>query len=211
MFLLDVLTEYAAAVAQHPNYHSFHEAFGVLLEEVEEFKAEVWKKQHLRDTKALYQELVQIATVCLRTVQDLGMQSEAETPRTLLQELAHSQGYGLVSPPRPENVAVRNGHRTPLTREEAAALIDLGANVKHVHAATAPATGQALQDVRSGAGTDPAQHPFTPCCAAGCSHVSSMHGADTRCTVTYCQCPGFQPGDVRRDPWQTPGAEGVRR
>lgn len=47
-------------------YASAHEAFGVLLEEVEEFKAEVWLKQAKRDRHKMIRELVQVAAVAQR-------------------------------------------------------------------------------------------------------------------------------------------------
>ena len=41
-----------------------------MLEEVEEFKAEVWKQTHARDEQAIRAELVQIVAICARMVQD---------------------------------------------------------------------------------------------------------------------------------------------
>jgi hypothetical protein len=52
--------------------HSLHEAFGLLLEEVEEFKAEVWKKREERDYYNILRELAQIAAIAERTAWEIG-------------------------------------------------------------------------------------------------------------------------------------------
>ena len=76
-FCRDVLLELARADAAHPALHSAHEAYAVLLEEVEEFKAEVWKQREARDRQAMYVELVQVAAVAARAVRDLGLEEGA--------------------------------------------------------------------------------------------------------------------------------------
>lgn len=48
------------------DYASAHEAFGVLLEEVEEFKAEVWLKRDQRSKRRMLGELVQVAAVAVK-------------------------------------------------------------------------------------------------------------------------------------------------
>jgi len=55
----------------HPRVINLHEGFAILLEEVEEFKAEVWKKESKRDLHNAYKELVQIASICNRIAEDL--------------------------------------------------------------------------------------------------------------------------------------------
>lgn len=55
----------------HGNLHSAHEGLGVLEEEFWEFKLEVFKK-HI-DKKAMLEELVQIAAVCGKLAQDIGL------------------------------------------------------------------------------------------------------------------------------------------
>lgn len=47
-------------------YASAHEAFAVLLEEVDEFRDEVWKKRARRDRVRMVRELVQVACVAQR-------------------------------------------------------------------------------------------------------------------------------------------------
>lgn len=55
--------ELKRALNEHGDFASLHEAFAVLLEEVEEFKTEVWKKHGSRDGGRIYDELVQIAAM----------------------------------------------------------------------------------------------------------------------------------------------------
>jgi NTP pyrophosphatase (non-canonical NTP hydrolase) len=61
-----VLAEAERGEAQHGGYASMHEAFAVLLEEVDELKAEVWKRAHDRNLAALQNEAIQVAAVALR-------------------------------------------------------------------------------------------------------------------------------------------------
>jgi hypothetical protein len=72
-FLECVTTEVRRAQAKHAPIHSLHEAFAVILEEVEEFKAEVWKQTEARSPQALLVELIQIAAMCARTAHDLAL------------------------------------------------------------------------------------------------------------------------------------------
>jgi hypothetical protein len=69
-FLNDVFDELGDARAQHGGMNSLHEAYSVILEEVEEFWAEVKKKRRERDPRAMYAELVQIAAMALKTAMD---------------------------------------------------------------------------------------------------------------------------------------------
>ena len=69
--LLDVAKELDRAKQLHGPYHSAHEGFAVLLEEVDELKAEVWPKQALRSPERMRTEAIQVATVALRFAIDL--------------------------------------------------------------------------------------------------------------------------------------------
>lgn len=73
LFLKLVEQEYTNACAQHPPLHSLHEAYAVLLEEVEEFKMQVWQQQSARNPHEIKMELVQIAAMAMRTVLDCGL------------------------------------------------------------------------------------------------------------------------------------------
>lgn len=62
----DVKTEVTLATGNWPPFNSAHEAFGVLLEEVDELKAHVWTKQKNRDLVAMRKEAVQVAAMAIR-------------------------------------------------------------------------------------------------------------------------------------------------
>lgn len=70
-FLHDVADEVRRAETLHAPLNSAHEAYAVILEELDEFKAEVWKKASRRDLAAMRQELLQVAAMCARTVENL--------------------------------------------------------------------------------------------------------------------------------------------
>lgn len=73
--ILDAIgNEVERAESIHAPLHSAHEAYAVILEELDEVKAEVWKK-HL-DRSALRKELIQCAAMCVRTVLNLGLTQE---------------------------------------------------------------------------------------------------------------------------------------
>ena len=68
----DVVKRYDEATEKYGAYNSMHEAFAVLLEEVDEFKHEVWKKSH--DKRLMREELLDIAAVAIRAIYDLELE-----------------------------------------------------------------------------------------------------------------------------------------
>jgi hypothetical protein len=52
-------------------FNSAHEAYGVLLEEVEELKAHVWMNQFKRDLGEMRKEALDVASVALRIAREL--------------------------------------------------------------------------------------------------------------------------------------------
>lgn len=66
-----VAAELCRARAKHANQHSAHEAFAVLLEEVEEFKAEVFRRREHRDPQRCLAELIQVAAMAQRAAEDV--------------------------------------------------------------------------------------------------------------------------------------------
>lgn len=60
--------EVHSAEAKWPPFNSAHEAFAVLLEEVDELKAHVWTGQQKRDLAAMRREALQVAAVAVRFV-----------------------------------------------------------------------------------------------------------------------------------------------
>jgi glutamyl-tRNA reductase len=71
-FLEDVSEEYDRASLLYARLHSAHEAYAVILEELDEFWEHVRQQDARRCHRAMRHELVQIAAMCLRTVLDLG-------------------------------------------------------------------------------------------------------------------------------------------
>jgi hypothetical protein len=65
-----VQQELADAREGHAPLNSLHEGFAVLLEEVDEFKAEVWKNRSKRDLNHVLIELVQIGAMAQRIAED---------------------------------------------------------------------------------------------------------------------------------------------
>ena len=64
-----IAKEFTKASAAHGVFHSPHEGFAVILEEVDELKAEVWKRD--TDHQAMAKEVVQVGAMALRFLVDL--------------------------------------------------------------------------------------------------------------------------------------------
>ncbi len=72
-FATKVRLEAEKAVAQHGNFHSYHEAYGVLLEEVDEFWELVRMKESARKPEDVLAELVQIGAMAQKAAESLGL------------------------------------------------------------------------------------------------------------------------------------------
>lgn len=70
-FAAAVREEVARARSLHGPYFSAHEAYAVILEELDEFWAEVKKKRGDRNPAAMLKELVQVATTAQRAAEGL--------------------------------------------------------------------------------------------------------------------------------------------
>lgn len=70
-FLVD--QEVAMARKHHARLNSAHEAYAVILEKLDELKCEVWKRRERRDHTSMLLELVQVAAMCQRAAEDLGL------------------------------------------------------------------------------------------------------------------------------------------
>ena len=57
---------------------SWSEGYAVILEEVDEFWAEVKKKAHLQSRLALLEELIQVGAMAQRVAEDLGLTFTSE-------------------------------------------------------------------------------------------------------------------------------------
>jgi hypothetical protein len=67
----EVADELTRARAEHAAMASAHEAYAVILEELEEFKLEVWKKTRDRNPAHMRKELIQLAAMAVRAIEDL--------------------------------------------------------------------------------------------------------------------------------------------
>ena len=74
------------AADRFPPFNSAHEAYAVLMEEVEEFWEEVKKKRKLRDYRHIRAELIQVAAVAIRAAVDLKPETDREALADLLQD-----------------------------------------------------------------------------------------------------------------------------
>jgi hypothetical protein len=70
-FIADIADELQRAQAKWPAMNSAHEAYAVILEELDEFWAEVRKKQTEYDPAAMRAELLQIAAMAARAAVDV--------------------------------------------------------------------------------------------------------------------------------------------
>lgn len=69
----DVLSELDSAMTRYPALHSAHEAYAVILEELDEVWDEVRLNPAKRDADRLRHELIQLAAMTIRAIVDLGM------------------------------------------------------------------------------------------------------------------------------------------
>lgn len=75
-FLDMVETELAKAREKHPTpFHNGHEAYAVILEELDEFWDEVKAQKHSKEK--FLKELIQVAAMCYRAVEDLKLIDDA--------------------------------------------------------------------------------------------------------------------------------------
>ena len=69
----EVESEVIRARRLHPSYHSYHEAYAVIAEELDEFWEIVRQKDNDRDPEAARKELIQVAATAVRAIGDLGL------------------------------------------------------------------------------------------------------------------------------------------
>ena len=69
----DIAVEVAAAQASHVPMHSLHEGYAVILEEMDELKAEVWKnpRKHPDRNNQARKEAIQVAAMAVRLLHDV--------------------------------------------------------------------------------------------------------------------------------------------
>lgn len=69
--LNSVESEILHALAEHPPIHSAHEGYAVILEELDELKAEVWKRSSKRNMENMREEAIQVAAMAVRFILDV--------------------------------------------------------------------------------------------------------------------------------------------
>jgi hypothetical protein len=75
---LDLIAdEYLRAADMHPPFNSAHEGLAVLLEEVREFEAEVFRKGDKRSPEAMQEEIVHVGAMAVRFLIDVCLRGEA--------------------------------------------------------------------------------------------------------------------------------------
>jgi len=73
----DVRLELWRAIDKHAPMNSLHEAYSVILEELDEFWDEVKKKSHERDPGKIHAELIQVAAMAVRAIYDVSERKAA--------------------------------------------------------------------------------------------------------------------------------------
>jgi hypothetical protein len=66
-----VAQELTKATERYPDFASAHEGYAVILEELDELKAEVWKNQKTRDVGKMRAEACQVAAMAIRFMVDV--------------------------------------------------------------------------------------------------------------------------------------------
>jgi len=77
---------------KHGKFHSLHEAYAVILEEVDELWEIVRRKREDRDSAALRQELIQIAAMAYKASLSLGLESGIQVDGYSHPDCAHKLG-----------------------------------------------------------------------------------------------------------------------
>lgn len=65
------IAEAVEAASTHPEFHSYHEGYAVLLEEVDELWAAIKLKPGMRNPEYIKAEATQVAAMAIRFVADL--------------------------------------------------------------------------------------------------------------------------------------------
>ena len=64
-------SEFTRAADLYPGFHSNHEGYAVIKEEVDELWDEIKKSKDVRGNSRMKEELIQIAAMCVRFLNDL--------------------------------------------------------------------------------------------------------------------------------------------
>lgn len=66
-----ILNELSRATEMNGAFNSAHEGYAVILEELDELKAEVWKRKVERDRDAMLKEAAQVSAMAMRFIVDV--------------------------------------------------------------------------------------------------------------------------------------------
>ena len=69
--LKEIFDEYERAIKKNDPFNTAHEGYAVILEEMDELKAEVWKKKSKRDLKKMRKEAIHVAAMAYRFLIDI--------------------------------------------------------------------------------------------------------------------------------------------
>lgn len=67
----EIYAEIMVALKFHGDFKSLHEAYAVILEEVDELWEEIKLKKELRDSNRMREEAIQIAAMCIKLIKYL--------------------------------------------------------------------------------------------------------------------------------------------
>jgi len=73
-----IMDEYIFATSTFGKFNSAHEGLGVILEEFEELKGEVFKKKGKRCYPKMWREATQLATMAIRFLNDICLDRDKE-------------------------------------------------------------------------------------------------------------------------------------
>ena len=69
--VFEVAAELDRALKNYPPFASAHEGYAILLEEVDELKAEVWLRPYKRSKAKMKAECIQVAAMAIRFILDM--------------------------------------------------------------------------------------------------------------------------------------------
>lgn len=69
--------EYNKATGKYHPFSSAHEGYAIILEELDELKAEVFKKQENRTNEEMRHEAIQVAAMAMRFIFDICLKAPA--------------------------------------------------------------------------------------------------------------------------------------
>ena len=67
----DIASEYKRANTLYPAFHSNHEAYAVILEELDEVWDEIKKSKEVTGNEKIKAELIQVAAMCVKYIENL--------------------------------------------------------------------------------------------------------------------------------------------